>query len=66
MPDIAWFQRKLLHYGYVVPCSDQWDEVTRKVLVAFQMKYRPSRFDGIADAETAALLDVLTSAPSAD
>ena len=63
LPDIAWFQRKLLQYGYVLPCSDQCDEVTRKVLVAFQMKYRPSRFDGIPDAETAALLDVLTSGP---
>jgi N-acetylmuramoyl-L-alanine amidase len=65
LPDIAWFQRKLLQYGYVLPCSDQWDEVTCTVLVAFQMKYRPSRFDGIPDAETAALLDVLTSEPFA-
>ena len=63
LPDIGWFQRKLLQHGYVLPCSDQWDEETRKVLVAFQMKYRPSRFDGLPDAETAALLEVLIQIP---
>jgi N-acetylmuramoyl-L-alanine amidase len=31
------------------------------VLSRFQMKYRPSRFDGAPDAETAALLEVVTS-----
>ena len=66
LSDISWFQRKLLQYGYVFPCSGQWDEVTRNVLVAFQMKYRPSRFDGLPDAETAALLDVITSEPFAN
>lgn len=63
LPDIAWFQDKLLQHGYVLPRSEQWDDATRTVLVAFQMKYRPSRYDGVPDAETAALLDVLTSAP---
>jgi N-acetyl-anhydromuramyl-L-alanine amidase AmpD len=29
--------------------------------VAFQMRHRPSRFDGVPDAETAALLHVLTA-----
>lgn len=61
LPDIAWFQRKLMQHGYVLPLSRQWDEATRNVLVAFQMKYRPGRIDGVSDAETAALLDVLTS-----
>jgi N-acetylmuramoyl-L-alanine amidase len=61
LPDIAWFQHKLAQHGYALPSSNQWDEATRQILAAFQMKYRPSRFEGIADAETAALLDVLTS-----
>jgi N-acetylmuramoyl-L-alanine amidase len=52
--------------GYALSCSNQWDEATWHVLGAFQMKYRPSRFDGISDAETAALLDVLTSTASAN
>lgn len=65
LPDAAWFQHKLALHGYVLPCTGQWDDATRQVLVAFQMKYRPSRFDGLADAETAALLDVLTSSAAA-
>jgi len=66
MPDIAWFQRKLVQHGYVLNCREQCDEATRQLVVAFQMKYRPGRFDGIADAETAALLDVLTSSAPAN
>jgi N-acetylmuramoyl-L-alanine amidase len=31
------------------------------VIASFQMKYRPTRYDGVPDAETAAMLDVLTS-----
>jgi N-acetylmuramoyl-L-alanine amidase len=61
LPDSAWFRRKLVQHGYVLPCCPQSEAALRQVLVAFQMKYRPSRFDGIQDAETAALLDVLTS-----
>lgn len=63
LPDVGWFQQKLVQHGYVLPCGDQlqMDQATRQSLVAFQMKYRPSRFDGMPDAETAALLDVLTS-----
>jgi N-acetylmuramoyl-L-alanine amidase len=29
------------------------------VIAAFQMHFRPSRFDGLPDAQTAALLQVL-------
>lgn len=61
LPDIAWFQRKLAEHGYAVPQNALLDNETRNVLVAFQMKYRPARFDGSPDAETAAILDVLTS-----
>ncbi|WP_317205482.1 N-acetylmuramoyl-L-alanine amidase [Janthinobacterium sp.] len=61
VPDSAWFQQKLALHGYAVPQSGELDEATRNVLVAFQMKYRPALFAGIPDAETAALLDVLTT-----
>jgi N-acetylmuramoyl-L-alanine amidase len=64
LPDIDWFQRKLAEHGFAVPQNGQYDEATQHVLAAFQMKYRPSRFDGVPDAETAAILDVLTSAPA--
>ncbi|HEY5798808.1 MAG TPA: N-acetylmuramoyl-L-alanine amidase, partial [Burkholderiaceae bacterium] len=33
------------------------------VLSTFQTKYRPARFTGEPDAETAAMLDVLAPAP---
>ncbi len=62
LPDIEWFQKKLAQHGFAVPLNAELDEATRNVLSAFQMKYRPARFDGTPDAETAALLEVLTSA----
>ncbi|EIK54615.1 N-acetylmuramoyl-L-alanine amidase [Stutzerimonas stutzeri TS44] len=58
-PDIAWFQLALQLQGYKVPRHGELDEETRNVLAAFQMKYRPTRYDGEPDAETAALLQVL-------
>jgi N-acetylmuramoyl-L-alanine amidase len=57
LPDMAWFQRKLAAIGYVVPQDGQASEETRRVLIAFQTRYRPSKIDGEPDAETAALLD---------
>lgn len=57
LPDISWFQRKLAEIGYVVPQDGLLSQATRNVLIAYQTKYRPSKIDGIPDAETAALLD---------
>ena len=61
LPDVAWFQQKLARFGYLVPLDGTLDEATRNVLVSFQMKYRPARYDGLPDAECAALLAALTS-----
>lgn len=60
LPDAAWFQDKLLRHGYGLTRSGEFDKETRAVLASFQMRYRPARYDGEADAETAALLDVAT------
>ena len=60
LPDARWFQQKLALHGYQVPQSGLFDKETMNVLSVLQMKYRPARFDGVADAETAAILDVLT------
>jgi N-acetylmuramoyl-L-alanine amidase len=65
LPDMAWFQGRLAQHGYAVPRTGELDEETRNVIGAFQMKYRQSLFAGIPDAETAAILDVLTSPPPA-
>ncbi len=60
LPTVAWFQAKLAAHGFEVPRGGELDPATRRVLAAFQMKYRPARYDGEPDAETAALLEVLT------
>jgi N-acetylmuramoyl-L-alanine amidase len=61
LPDALWFQQQLQEVGFQINFSGAFDEQTRNVLAAFQMKYRPARFDGVADAETAALLAVLNT-----
>jgi N-acetylmuramoyl-L-alanine amidase len=61
LPSIAWFQQKLAQHGYAIPQSGELDEATHNVMVVFQSRYRQSLFDGKPDAETAAILDVLTS-----
>src|SRR5450830_495804 len=61
LPDAVWFQKKLALHGYAVPQTGQFDRETQNVLSVFQSKFRQSKFDGAADAETAALLDVLTT-----
>ena len=63
LPTVAWYQAALAKFGYRVPDSGVLDEPTRKVLAAFQMKYRPQQHDGTPDADTAALLHVLTTPP---
>ena len=61
LPDVLWFQDRLATFGYAVPISGILEGETQRVIAAFQMKYRPARYDGVPDAETAAMLDVLTS-----
>lgn len=61
LPDVLWFQDRLAQHGFAVPKNGVLDGPTRRVVSAFQMKYRPAVFDGTPDAETAALLEVLTS-----
>jgi N-acetylmuramoyl-L-alanine amidase len=61
LPTVAWFQQQLARHGYAVPEHGELDQATRNVLAAFQMKYRPARYDGEPDAQTAAMLLVLNS-----
>jgi len=58
LPSVGWFQQQLAIQGYAIGQHGLLDEATRKVIAAFQMKYRPARYDGEPDAETAALLQV--------
>lgn len=59
LPQASWFQERLQKLGYAVPRTGVVDPETQRVIAAFQMKYRPRLFDGIPDAETAAILDSL-------
>ena len=61
VPDVAWFQEKLAAHGFEVPRTGELDTATRNVIACFQMKYRPARWDGEPDAETAAWLEVATA-----
>jgi N-acetylmuramoyl-L-alanine amidase len=63
LPDVLWYQQKLARHGYAIEQTRVLDEQTRNVLSAFQAKYRPANIDGNPDAETAALLEVLTTPP---
>jgi N-acetylmuramoyl-L-alanine amidase len=63
LPDAAWFQKRLSEHGYVVEPTRAWDRQTQRVLMNFQMRYRPERCDGQPDAESAALLQVLAQQP---
>jgi len=61
LPEVEWFQVMLRRYGYEVPIHGDLDRATKNVLRVFQMHYRPARFDGLPDAETAAILDALVN-----
>ena len=61
LPDVEWFQRTLAKHGYAVPLDGELDRRTMRVIMVFQMRYRPAKHDGIPDAETAAILDVLVN-----
>ncbi len=62
-PDAAWFQQMLTRHGFAPLISGMFDEATRRTIAAFQMRFRPARFDGMPDAETAAMLHVLVTPP---
>jgi len=55
------FQDRLAKHGYAVGQSGVLDAATRRVVMNFQMRYRPARYDGTPDAEIAAILDVLVN-----
>lgn len=59
LPSVTWFQQQLARLGYATPQTGELDVATRHVLAAFQMHFRPERFDGLPDAQSAAILQVL-------
>ena len=59
LPDAAWFQVALAQWGHEIARSGVWDAQSQRVLMNFQMRYRPANYAGQPDAESAALLHVL-------
>ncbi len=59
MPDAPWIQAELERVGYETPHTGVLDKATRNVLTAFQMHYRPARYDGEPDAQTLGILKAL-------
>ncbi|HEX7750702.1 MAG TPA: N-acetylmuramoyl-L-alanine amidase, partial [Bordetella sp.] len=56
LPEASWFQQQLHRLGYDCPQDGQMTPATRRVIAAFQMHYRPSNYDGMPDAQTAAIM----------
>jgi N-acetylmuramoyl-L-alanine amidase len=61
LPEVVWFQNALAQHGYSVQPTGVLDKQTQRVLMNFQMRYRPEKYDGQPDAQTAALLHVLVN-----
>lgn len=49
-------QLDLQKFGYDIPSSGLWDDVTQKTIQAFQYHFRPEKGDGVLDMETYAIL----------
>ena len=52
-------QADLAKYGYGIKQTGTWDDQTKRVIMAFQMHFRPSNYSGQLDAETWAILQAL-------
>ncbi len=52
-------QSDLKKFGYGVIPSGTMDDTTKKTIEAFQYHFRPSKYDGILDAETWSILQAL-------
>jgi len=50
---------ELRKYGYDINCTDNWDLQSKKVVSAFQMRFRPRKVDGVFDLETFAIIKAL-------
>ncbi len=52
-------QSDLKKFGYGIVPSGTYDDATKKTVEAFQYHFRPSKYDGLVDAETWAILQAL-------
>ena len=59
MPSITEIQTLLIRYGYGLAATGILDTQTRQTVQAFQLHFRPARYDGLPDRETVARLQAL-------
>ena len=59
---VSTLQKQLAAYGYGLPASGDYDALTKAVVTAFQLHFRPARVDGIADGSTQTTLRALLAA----
>lgn len=65
-PDMYSVQKMLAQHGYPVEPTGVMDPQTQRVLMNFQMRYRPGNYEGQPDAESVAILWVLTNPLTAE
>lgn len=53
------FQKDLKKYGYKINTNGKYTRQTKNAIVAFQMHFRPSNYNGAIDKETYAILKAL-------
>ena len=61
VPDAIWWRQTFTKHGYELNATGGFDDELKNVTASFQMRYRPANYSGLPDAETAALLHVLTT-----
>lgn len=59
LPSHKTLQQWLKQAGYAIDLTGHWDLPTKNSWAAFQMHFRPKRYDGLPDAESAAILKAL-------
>jgi N-acetylmuramoyl-L-alanine amidase len=62
---VSELQKQLSSYGYGLPTTGTYDALTKAVVTAFQLHFRPAQIDGIADSSTMATLRTLLAARAA-
>ena len=56
---VSEMQKELRKFGYSIEITNQWDKQAKNVVRAFQHHFRPSKYDGVMDVETYAILKAL-------
>ena len=59
LPNIMKLQEALANYGYEIEATGVEDKQSKNAVRAFQLHFRPNKYDGLFDKETAAIIYAL-------